>query len=207
MLTSIFLNLTLLTMTDGTLRIAPDRSPIKRWAKLRLWIGYFYILCAVIFAQPQLTWVVPGIVLVLIGSIVRLIASATLVKDSELCIDGIYSMTRNPLYFGSALAGLGFASVASSLWLLGGFVLVLLPIYMRMISLEEKYLGDLFAESYPEYKTKVPMFLPRLWPPPIKFSGTLKITRLLKSKELITSVLLFALSVILLTWHRSWLPG
>jgi len=183
----------------------PDRSPIKKWAKVRLWTGYVYILLALIFARPVLPWAIAGLVLVIAGTSLRLISSATLVKDRELCTDGIYAMTRNPLYLGSALIALGFASLTSSLWFLGGFTLVPLPMYMRMILIEEKYLVQLWPEEFPEYIKSVPRFLPRLWPLP-KLSGTLDRGKLSRSGELTTTLIFIVIVIILLAWHRTWLP-
>lgn len=183
----------------------PDRTPVKRWAKIRLWTGYIYILCAIIFARPLLVWAIVGFILVLLGVSVRLIASATLIKDKELVTHGIYSMTRNPLYLGSSLIALGFASMASSLWFLVAFIVILIPMYIRMISIEGKYLTQLFPGSYPAYLKSAPKFTPDL----SKISGipgTLDKSLVYKSGELTSTLLLIILSVILLALHRSWLP-
>ncbi len=184
----------------------PDRTPVKRWAKIRLWTGYLYILCAIIFARPLLVWAIVGFILVLLGVSVRLIASATLVKDKELVTHGIYSMTRNPLYLGSSLIALGFASMSSSLWILAACIFVLMPLYIRMISIEEKYLTKLFPGSYPAYLKSAPKFTPDL----SKIGGipgTLDKSLVKRNEELTTTILFIILSVILLVLHRSWLPG
>lgn len=183
----------------------PDRTPVKRWAKIRLWTGYIYILCAIIFARPLLVWAIVGFILLLIGVSVRLIASATLIKDKELITHGIYNMTRNPLYLGSSLIALGFASMASSLWFLGAFIVILIPMYIRMISLEESYLAQLFPGSYPAYLKSAPIFFPDL----SKTKGisiTLDQSLLKRNEELTTTILVIILSIILLALHRSWLP-
>ncbi len=183
----------------------PDRAPVKRWAKIRLWTGYLYILCAIIFAKPVTGWAIAGFILVLLGVSVRLIASATLIKDKELVTHGIYNMTRNPLYLGSSLIALGFASMASSLWILAACIFVLMPLYIRMISIEEKYLAQLFPGSYPEYLKSAPKFTPDL----SKIGGipgTLDKSLVYKSGELTSTLLFIILSIILLALHRSWLP-
>lgn len=183
----------------------PDRAPVKRWAKIRLWTGYLYILCAIIFAKPITGWAIAGFILVLIGISVRLIASATLIKDKELVTHGIYSMTRNPLYLGSSLIALGFASMASSIWFLAAFIVILIPMYIRMISIEEKYLAQLFPGSYPAYLKSAPKFTPDLSKTG-GIPGTLDKSLVYKSGELTSTLLFIILSVILLALHRSWLP-
>ncbi len=195
-------------MPVETEKTPPDRGPVKRWARIRLWASYLYLLAAVIFAQPTLAWTVVGVILVLAGASVRLVSAATLVKDAKLCTVGIYSITRNPLYLGSGLVALGFAALASNLWFLflAAFILVLLPLHIRMITLEENYLRDLFPAELPLYLKTVPSLIPRLWPP-VKLSGTLDRDRLRKNDELAATLRIVVLTAILLAWHRSWLPG
>ncbi|HDS30515.1 MAG TPA: isoprenylcysteine carboxylmethyltransferase family protein [Firmicutes bacterium] len=183
----------------------PDRAPIKKWAKLRLWVGYLYILLAMIFAKPVFFWTIVGIILVIIGVIIRLIASGTLIKDSVLCTTGIYSATRNPLYLGSALIGLGFASLTSSLWFLAGFLFILSPLYWRMIKLEENYLSLLYPGTFDEYRKSVPAFLPR-HSSMRSIPGTVDTNLLKKSRELTTSVIVIGLMVILVAIHALWQP-
>jgi protein-S-isoprenylcysteine O-methyltransferase Ste14 len=199
-------DLTLLTVAPDTKNIAPDRTPVKRWAKVRLWTGYIYILCAIIFGKPIFVWAIVGFLLVILGAAIRLISSATLVKDKELVTHGIYGMTRNPLYLGSAFVAFGFASMSSSFWILGACLIIMAPIYARMISLEEKYLVQLFPDTFPAYMKSVPRFFPDLTKIG-KISGTLDISRMKKSGELTSTILFVFLSLVLLLVHRIWIPG
>lgn len=182
----------------------PDRTPIRRWAKLRLWVGYAYLLCAVLLAGPQPIGVVVGLVLVLLGVTVRLLSSATLIKDAELCTSGIYSATRNPLYLGSALVGLAFAFLSGSLWFFIAFFAVLAPLYWWMIVLEEAYLNTLHPAAFAEYRRSVPRFLPRLSTLG-NIPSTLDLSLLRKSREPSSAALILLLAAILLAWHRTWL--
>lgn len=199
-------DLTLLIVAPDNHNNALDRTPVKRWAKVRLWTGYVYILCAIIFARPVFQWAIVGFLLVLLGAAIRLISSATLVKDKELVTHGVYGMTRNPLYFGSALVAFGFASMSSSLWILGACVFIMAPIYARMISIEEKYLTQLFPDTIPAYMKSVPRFFPNLSKIG-KISGTLHISRMKNSGELTSTILFILLSLVLLLAHRTWIPG
>lgn len=193
-------------MPDNDAHKIPDRTPVKHWAKVRLWAGYIYILCAIIFAKPVFGWAIAGLLLVVIGAAIRLTASATLVKDRELITHGIYSMTRNPLYLGSALVAFGFASMASSLWIIGACVIILVPLYARMILIEEKYLSELFPEFFPAYRKSIPGFFPDLSKAG-NIRGTLDKSLMRKSGEIISTILFIALSLVLLLTHQTWLPG
>lgn len=83
-------------------------------------------------------------------------------KDSILCCEGPYSLTRNPLYFFSFLGVIGFAMALQS-WLMvllyGG---VFLFAYRGVIRGEEKRLLELFGEDYADYLRRTPRFFPAL---------------------------------------------
>jgi len=193
-------------MVKANLQDKHDREPVRKWAKVRLWAGYIYVLCAVIFAKPHIIGVAGGTVLILSGIAVRLIASGTLVKDRELCMSGIYAMTRNPLYFGSALIGLGYGVLSWTWWIVGMFFIILAPMYVHMINLEERYMEGLFPEMYPEYREGTPRFFPNFR----KADGLIKAMewgKLKSSGELISALLFIALGAILLIWHIQWLTG
>lgn len=82
-------------------------------------------------------------------------------KNTELCVDGPYSLCRNPLYVFSSLGVAGFACVAGSL-LLG---LALVPIFWGyhhfVIKAEEMNLRGLFGAAYENYCARVPRIFPR----------------------------------------------
>jgi len=186
-------------------RPSPDRTPVKKWAKVRLRAGYLYLAAALVFGTPQFLWAIIGLLLILGGIATRLVASATLVKDRVLCIEGIYALTRNPLYLGSSLIGLGFAFLATSEWLLGAYVLILVPIYIRMIHLEEHYLSQLFPGEFERYMKSVPRFFPRL--DSGKIRGTMSREKLVRSRELTSAMLFLVIAALILFLHRTWMPS
>jgi protein-S-isoprenylcysteine O-methyltransferase Ste14 len=192
-------------MSDTEAKSVPDRTPVKRWAKVRLWAGYVYIALAVFFAAPTALTACLGFVLVLLGLAVRFQAAAELTKDTVLTTSGLYAASRHPLYLGSSLIGLGIAVLSGSLWFLLGLVAILAPLYIRMMSLEEKYLTELFPEGYPDYARRVPRFFPK---PGLFFAALLKRPewqRLRTRGELASGILILAAVMAILVWHRSWL--
>ena len=84
-------------------------------------------------------------------------------KNEALATSGPYAYTRNPLYLGSLLIGIGFAIAARSWWV--GIVLVMMffAIYLPVIRGEENFLRGKFPE-FDEYAHSVPRMFPRLWP-------------------------------------------
>jgi protein-S-isoprenylcysteine O-methyltransferase Ste14 len=191
-------------MTDQNQHTIPDRSPVKKWAKIRLWAGYIYLLAALFFSKPILITACVGLILVFYGIYIRMLATSALTKDKELCSSGLYGATRNPLYLGSSLIGLGIAFVSGSWWIFAGFFLILVPLYMRMILLEEKYLSELFPDTFQNYMKSVPRFFPRMGMF-LKNQGKIDFNKLGKTGEIMSSALILIALALILFFHRSWL--
>jgi len=183
---------------------SPDRTPVKKWAKVRLWLGYIYLLLILIISHPMMPFLYVGIYLITLGIILRLAAASTLVKDKELTTTGMYALTRNPLYLGSALIGFGFAFLSTTWWAVIYFFAILVPAYVKMISLEEDYLAKLHPDEFRAYKSTTPAFIPsRLtWG---DVSGKLDTVRIIRSREPISTALFILLIIIVLTVHPTWL--
>lgn len=87
--------------------------------------------------------------------------------------DGLYSLTRNPLYLGNFFIYLGVALFAHIWWLTVIFVLVFWLYYERIIFAEEAFLRQKFGQPYLDWADQTPVFLPRLKGyrrPPLSFS-------------------------------------
>ena len=115
----------------------------------------------------------------LLGLAVRAWAAGHIRKNAQLATSGPYAFTRNPLYLGSFLLGLGF-TIASGRWWLGLlFAALFLGIYFPVMRVEASTLGQLFGKEYEVYKESVPLFFPRLTPfrqidrERVKFDGSL----------------------------------
>ena len=134
---------------------------MQRW---RVPLGF---ACAALFfllARPTPLTLVIGVIVALPGLALRGWASGHLRKNESLAIGGPYAYTRNPLYLGSFLIGLGF-TIAAGRWLLViVFAAMLLGIYLPVMRVESQALAELFGERYQRYAGQVPSFLPRLSP-------------------------------------------
>ena len=94
----------------------------------------------------------------------RAVAAGTVKKNRELATTGPYAFTRNPLYFGSILIGIGFGVAARNGWIALAIVAMFLAIYLPVIRSEEKFLRSQFP-GFDEYARRVPRLLPRLFFP------------------------------------------
>ncbi|MBS0326632.1 MAG: isoprenylcysteine carboxylmethyltransferase family protein [Proteobacteria bacterium] len=74
---------------------------------------------------------------------------------STLVATGVYRFTRNPMYLGLALAGLGWAAFLCSAWALAGPVIFVVYISRFQIAPEERVLAAKFGTAYAEYASRV----------------------------------------------------
>ncbi|MDI6027562.1 isoprenylcysteine carboxylmethyltransferase family protein [Corticibacterium sp. UT-5YL-CI-8] len=75
---------------------------------------------------------------------------------------GLYSLTRNPLYFGNAVIYMAVALFLQNLSLALIMVLFLALYLERIIATEERFLAQKFGQAYLDWTSKVPVFFPRL---------------------------------------------
>lgn len=82
-------------------------------------------------------------------------------KESRLIQEGVFSMVRHPMYFGSILLFLSF--VVFSYSILSFLVWLVICLFYYFISkYEEQLLIKQFGDVFREYRKKVPMFIPFL---------------------------------------------
>lgn len=75
--------------------------------------------------------------------------------SSALVTDGVFRWSRNPMYFGMALAYAGVAMLLDSLTVLALLVPLILILQKEVIEPEEAYLEQRFGPAYREYRTSV----------------------------------------------------
>ena len=133
-----------------------------------------FLLFALVFADPNIIFVILGIILIFLGEFMRLwgvsyAGAATRTREAgapELVSNGPFAYIRNPLYIGNILIYVG-AVVLSGTWFPYLAVIVFLFFYIQytfIISHEEAKLEILFKKSYIEYKKSVPRFIPKFIP-------------------------------------------
>ena len=121
-------------------------------------IFYFY------FCQPTLKSLCLGAALALSGVILRAWASGHLYKNQRIATSGPYASTRNPLYVGSFIIGLGFCVIAGNYTVAAIFIPLFAAVYIPVMLQETKHLRTLFGQEYSQYEAEVPLFFPRLTP-------------------------------------------
>jgi protein-S-isoprenylcysteine O-methyltransferase Ste14 len=137
------------------------------WAKtarrIRVPLGFAFAVLYFWLARPAWSSIALGAVLIVPGLLTRAMASGHVRKNEALATSGPYAHTRNPLYLGSLLIGVGFAVAARSWWVGVVLVVMFLAIYVPVIRDEEAFLRAKFPE-FEGYAQHVPRMFPRLTP-------------------------------------------
>jgi protein-S-isoprenylcysteine O-methyltransferase Ste14 len=138
-----------------------DKRTIQR---IRVPLGFIFAVIFLVFARP--TWLTIGVGsgIALIGVIIRAWASGHIRKARELAISGPYAYTRNPLYLGSFLMGVGFTVAGGVWWLALLFSGLFIGIYLPVMRVEMDDIRRIFGAEFDEYAEHVPMLIPRITP-------------------------------------------
>ena len=112
-------------------------------------------------AEPTPATLLAGLPLVILGGGIRTWSSGYIRKNKELAVTGPYAYTRNPLYLGNFLIGLGFVIMLNRPVLVAVFLVVFGLVYRALIREEEAVLSGKFGGAYEDYLKKVPRFFPR----------------------------------------------
>ena len=154
---------------------------VQRW---RVPLGFACAAVFIVLARPDKRSLAVGGSVAVVGLAIRAWASGHIRKNARLAVSGPYAHTRNPLYLGSFILGLGFTVAASSNLLLflalgGLFASLFLGIYWPVMRVEAATLAEMFGEEYKSYAAAVPLLFPRLTPyragegPAVRFDPSL----------------------------------
>jgi protein-S-isoprenylcysteine O-methyltransferase Ste14 len=129
--------------------------------RIRVPLGFVFAVLYFWLARPTWRFLALGAIAIVPGLVIRALASGHVRKNEALATSGPYAYTRNPLYMGSLLIGIGFAVAARSWWVGAALVVIFAAIYLPVIRDEEAFLREKFPE-FEEYARRVPRILPRV---------------------------------------------
>jgi len=131
----------------------------SRW---RVPLGFGLGILYLALAQPSPKLLLCGAVVALAGLLLRAWAAGYLAKNQRLATAGPYAYTRNPLYLGSAVMGLGGALAGRS-WIMGvAFAAYFALVYWPVMRREAQFLRGEFPEAFQRYASQAPLFFPKL---------------------------------------------
>jgi protein-S-isoprenylcysteine O-methyltransferase Ste14 len=79
--------------------------------------------------------------------------------STVLIRDGLYRVTRNPIYIGLILLYFGLSIVLTSVWMLLLLIPAVVVLHLGVVKREEDYLDWKFGDDYRRYVTQVPRWL------------------------------------------------
>jgi protein-S-isoprenylcysteine O-methyltransferase Ste14 len=132
----------------------------KLLQKFRVPLGFVFAAVFLIFARPTPLLMAIGFSVALFGLLIRAWSSGHIRKNQNLAVSGPYKYTRNPLYLGSILLGLGFMIASGVWWLALLFIVLFLGIYFPVMSVEADELTAIFGDQYKKYAKEVSLFFP-----------------------------------------------
>jgi len=117
-----------------------------------------------VFASPSMLSLDIGGCIAFIGLAIRAWASGHIRKARVLAVTGPYAYTRNPLYLGSFILGVGFTIASGVWWLALVFTALFIGIYLPVMRVEADDIRRIFGQAFDDYEQSVPLFIPRLTP-------------------------------------------
>ena len=138
------------------------KNAIEMIIRYRSFVGILGLVALLYWAEPSPRSVAVGFFFIVAGMVFRAWASGYINKDIELATAGPFSLTRNPLYFGNFVLGLGIAIAGNNLPSYLLFFAFYLSFFPFLMALEHKRLKKKFGKQYEDYAKNSHSFLPKI---------------------------------------------
>lgn len=181
-------------------------TPENFWIRWRVRTGYPVALAFLLLAKPSNISLLVGVAVGIVGLAIRAWAAGFLRKHEALATDGPYALTRNPLYFGSAILAAGVIMVGKSVW--GGVLVILyiLLFYPTVMRREEAELRERYGQQFETYAALVPLFWPKMRISAPKLAETAKFSiRLYSQNREYQAAIGFLLGITVLWAKMEWM--
>jgi len=138
------------------------RRPVELIVKYRASVGLLCLIAVLIVARPNARSIFIGFLFILLGVFFRAWAAGYIDKNRELATEGPYALTRNPLYFGNFVLGLGIAIASNHRVGYLIFLVFFVSFFTFLILLERKRMKAKFGPVYEEWAKTTGLFFPRI---------------------------------------------
>jgi protein-S-isoprenylcysteine O-methyltransferase Ste14 len=143
---------------------AMDMSAYTVREKIRTVASTYIFFGAVLYSiglplQWGTVWFYIGLIVYVCGCIPYIISTINFASTplNEPIVKGVYTISRNPMYFFSALILLG-TGIAGASWLMIVLVILFFVVNHSTVLAEERFCSDKYGESYRTYMKKVPRY-------------------------------------------------
>jgi protein-S-isoprenylcysteine O-methyltransferase Ste14 len=134
----------------------------EKLIKYRSFIGFLCLVAMLWLATPSARSIFGGFLLMMTGMFFRAWSSGYINKGKELATEGPYSLTRNPLYFGSLILGSGVAVACNRLIAYVIFVVYYFAFFTFLIAIERKRMRKQFGRQYEDWAREANLFFPKI---------------------------------------------
>lgn len=130
--------------------------------RYRSCVGIICLVILLLLADPSALSVGVGFFFILAGMFFRAWSSGYIDKDKKLATQGPFALTRNPLYFGNFVLGLGIAIAGNNIYSYLIFFVFYLVFFPFLMIFEHKRLKKKFGKEYEDWSKKSNSFFPKI---------------------------------------------
>ena len=112
-----------------------------------------------LFYPVNVTKTVISLLLLAAGCFLHLLVKGVLIRNTVLCKEGIYRLSRHPYYTSNYVIDLSFCLLSGNSYLLLAYPFLFFWAYGPTFTKEESYLSSKF-EEYSQYRLETPQVLP-----------------------------------------------
>ena len=135
---------------------------VELFIKYRSSVGIVCLIIVLYLSQPTAKSITIGFFFILGGIFFRAWSSGYINKDNALAKDGPYALTKNPLYFGNFILGLGIAISGNTIFTFLIFLIYYLVYFPFLMVLEHRRMRKRFGEEYEEWSKQSNSFFPKI---------------------------------------------
>ena len=164
----------------------------KYFIRYRALVGIISLIFVLLLAEPNAKSIAIGFFFIMAGTFFRAWSSGFINKNKELATKGPYQLSRNPLYFGNFILGVGIAIAADNLYCYLIFAFYYFIFFPALMIIENKRMKEIFGEKYEEWSKGLNSFFPKI--KKINLKG-FNISYYMKNKEY--KVIYFSLFIVI----------
>ena len=137
-------------------------SPLEVFIRYRAFVGMVALVAVLYLSEPSALSIGIGFFFIVFGMAFRAWSAGYILKNEVLATKGPYELTRNPLYFGSFLLGLGIAIGGNNYSSYIIFFVYYFSFFPFLMMVEHKRLKEQFGREYEEWYNKSNSFFPKI---------------------------------------------
>jgi len=130
--------------------------------RYRSFVGIVSLLAMLYLAAPSPKSLSIGFFFIIAGMFFRGWASGYINKDVELATRGPFELTRNPLYFGNFILGVGIAVACNNVYCYAIFLVYYMMFFPFLMVIEHRRLQKKFGKQYEEWAKNSNSFFPKI---------------------------------------------